>query len=410
MNPSPMRVFKMPNKSVRFVTFEALTGAGRGVEHFWSAMLKAHPGQAQHSLGDTRLEKPEYVALTERAPDTADAASFWLNVVCEAALNSAKKNIRSEASRLAIFVGSSLGGMTILEALHRHRWDPSGKTGASLQHWSADLCAERGLYDGPATAVGANLLARGGSWALNTACSSAANALGLARRWLLRQRCDIALVAGVDVISPFVFSGFRGLGAIDPQPTSPFSAARAGLNLGEAAIAAVLCRTEDTRDVSQPIDLIGFGSSCDAHHLTRPDLGGAGLVRAIRAALGDANVDASAIDFVSAHATGTPYNDTMEAAAFSTVFGERRPFVHCAKPVTGHTLGAAGIVDALLVWCALQHAVVPKTFSRGPWDKQLGFAPLNDAAPLRADAHVLSTSSGFGGSNAAIVMRRGQAQ
>ena len=95
------------------------------------------------------------------------------------------------------------------------------------------------------------------------------------------------------------------------------------------------------------VDLIGYGSSCDAHHLTRPDMSGAGLARAMNAALADAGTKPQNVGLLSAHGTGTPFNDAMEAAAFATVFGETHPPMHCAKPVTGHTLGAAGAIDAM---------------------------------------------------------------
>jgi 3-oxoacyl-(acyl-carrier-protein) synthase len=262
----------------------------------------------------------------------------------------------------------------------------------------------RALYDGPSRCV-AEAIA-GGAWTINTACSSAANALGLARRWLARGRIDVALVAGFDVVSPFVYSGFGCLGAVDPEPTTPFGAARRGLNLGDAAVAFVLVRSADATGGTR---VIGYGSSCDAHHLTRPDLGGKGLARAVRAALGDAGVEATQIGLVSAHGTGTPYNDTMEAAAFADVFGDAVPPLHCAKPIFGHTLGAAGAVDALAVSLMLEHGVVPRTYLRGAEDPELAVHPGRTETSIERGALAISTSSGFGGSNAVLVMTRGDA-
>jgi len=222
---------------------------------------------------------------------------------------------------------------------------------------------------------------------------------------LFRDRLDIAVVVGVDMISPFVFAGFAGLKAIDPEPSSPFSLERKGLNLGEAAVGIVLVRDADAPTGNDGIGLTGYGSSCDAHHLTRPDPGGHGLARAIHAALRDADVDPAQIDFVSAHATGTAYNDAMEAAGFASVFGPSVPPLHCAKPVTGHTLGASGAIDALVTYLALRDGIVPRSYFRGAADPSLHMAPLatEQARPLRSG---LSTSSGFGGSNAALIFSR----
>jgi 3-oxoacyl-(acyl-carrier-protein) synthase len=227
----------------------------------------------------------------------------------------------------------------------------------------------------------------------------------VARTWLDRRRCDAALVAGIDVISPFVHAGFAALGAVDPEPTAPFCATRRGLNLGEAAVAFVLVRADAFPD-ADVVDVVGYGSSCDAHHLTRPDLTGAGLARAMSAALADADLAPTDVDVVSAHATGTTFNDTMEDGAFRRVFGAHRPLVHCAKPVTGHTLGAAGAIDALAMALALERGRLPPTYRRGELDPALAFAPAQDETALARDAVVLSASSGFGGSNAVLVLAR----
>jgi 3-oxoacyl-[acyl-carrier-protein] synthase II len=126
-------------------------------------------------------------------------------------------------------------------------------------------------------------------------------------------------------------------------------------------------------------------------------------------ALADAGLEPGQIDVLSAHATGTPFNDAMEDAAFATVFGGHRPLVHCAKPVTGHTLGAAGAVDALTMVLTLRQGVLPRTFRRGEPDPALRFQPPTAEVELAPSARALSTSSGFGGSNAALVLARARA-
>lgn len=383
-----------------------LSGAGRGVAGFWRALRAAEPGQAPHDLGDP-LVSASYVAVPEaRDPGADDLATRWLRTACRDALDEAAPRLASlEGARVALLAGTSLGGISVLERLQREAWDPAGSRGPGLPTPALPLW--RGLYDGPTATLARELGAS--ALTLNTACSSAAHALGLARRWLSQRRIDVAVVAGFDVVSPFVHAGFSALGAVDPAPTAPFCRDRRGLNLGEAALAFVLARPDDVAAAAGDVELVGYGSSCDAHHLTRPDPGGAGLARAIAQALADAELDPADIEVLSAHATGTPFNDAMEDAAFATVFGAHRPLVHCAKPVAGHTLGAAGAVDALAMVLALREGLLPRTYRRGEPDPALLFQPPAAEETLAPSAHVLSTSSGFGGSNAALVFARAHA-
>jgi 3-oxoacyl-[acyl-carrier-protein] synthase II len=394
-------------RAVRVIGCGALCGAGRGLEAFWEALCQAAPGQAPHDLGDTRLGERAYVRIPEPRRDPQDdLAALFLRLACEDALAAARPSLASlERPRVMLLTGSSLGGMTVIERQQRRQAAPDGRAGEGLP--TPPLGLWRGLYDGPSAAVG-HEFATAGAWAINTACSSAANALGLARRWLLLGRCDVALVAGYDVVSPFVFAGFQALAAIDPQPSAPFCAGRRGLNLGEAAVAFVVVRSESAPSAGA-VDLVGYGSSCDAHHLTRPDLSGKGLARAIDAALADAEMPAEHIRVISAHGTGTPFNDTMEAAAFKAVLGEQAPPLHVAKPVFGHTLGAAGAVDALAMVQALQRGSLPRSYGRGEPDPALPLHPSRNEIALPKSAVALSTSSGFGGSNAALIFARGDA-
>lgn len=377
--------------AARVVGVGALTCAGSGVDAFWQACAAARPGLARHTLDG--IDDARFCGFARRHSAVEALTTALEDAVATAELTLA----RWSAPRVALFAGSSLGGMATYEALHRRWWAADASVAPASSHPVA-------RYDGPAHVAGAAVLdslgRSVGTWTVNTACSSAANALGMARNWLVRRRIDVAIVAGYDVISPFVYAGFACLNAMDLEPSSPFSLSRAGLNLGEAAVAFVLVRA----DVASPggVGLIGYGSSCDAHHLTRPDLSGSGLARAVRSALVDGGVGPDHVSMVSAHGTGTLFNDQMESAALSTVFS-RCPPVHCAKPVVGHTLGAAGAIDALLCIEALRRHVLPPTYRRMPADPTLTIQPSSAALGLPPGAVALSTSSGFGGSNAALL-------
>jgi len=380
--------------SARIVSYACRTSAGDDIDALWRAICAGRSSLAHHELDDTRFEHPRFNAISLRQ----DPAQVLLRV-CRESLRKAQAATSSlKSRRTMLFAGSSLGGMQHLERQHRGWWLQS--KGESPD----DETFAQGCYAGPTTSTGDALGVS--SVTLNTACSSAANAMGLARLWLCKKRIDIAIVAGYDFISSFVYAGFDCLGAIDSEVSRPFCNDRAGLNLGEAALACVLIRSTDASEGKDQVDVVGFGSTCDAHHITRPDPDGRGLARAIGAALDDAGGKAPDVDALSAHGTGTYFNDAMEAAAFRSVFGEGDaiPPVHCAKSVTGHTLGAAGLVDAFVVAAALRHQTWPASLMGAP-DPKLGAAPSKESSVLCTDALVLSTSSGFGGSNAALLFR-----
>ena len=328
-----------PAFAARIVGCGALTGAGRG-----PAASPAGPAGRPSPAGgprdgDRRLAGAPFVAIPEPRQPLGDSASHWLSLACADALAEARQALASlHEPRLGLLCGTSLGGMSLSEADHRQRWDAGGEAGPGLP--VEPVSGWRAQYDGPATAVAIEHGASAGSLSVSTACSW----LPTPWAWRAASRCwrlDVAVVAGVDVVSPFVLAGFQCLGAVDSEPSTPFGAARHGLNLGEAAVAFVMMRAEDVACDPGRIDLIGYGSSCDAHHLTRPDPSGAGLARAMRSALDDAGLTPEQVGLLSTHGTGTAFNDAMEAAAFAALFGDAVPPMHGAKPVAGHTLGAA---------------------------------------------------------------------
>lgn len=261
-----------------------------------------------------------------------------------------------------------------------------------------------GLLD-PLADLARRLGASGPFASPSLACASGTAAIGLGLAWIRRGACDAAVAGGVDALSPMVHAGFSALRALDPGASRPFDRERAGLALGEGA-GLVLLQAEDARP-SGGVEVAGWGLSTDAHHLTGPDPTGAGLARAIRAALEDAGAQPEEVDFVSAHGTGTPYNDLMEAKALALVFGERAATlpVNSIKGAIGHTMAAAGAIEAALCALVLEHGVVPPTAGLSHLDPDI-LLDVVAGAPRRGQFRTaLSTSSGFGGINAALVFR-----
>jgi 3-oxoacyl-[acyl-carrier-protein] synthase II len=196
---------------------------------------------------------------------------------------------------------------------------------------------------------------------------------------------------------------------VDERPCRPFRANRQGLSIGEGAGAMVLESLEHAgRRGARPLaEVLGWGASCDAHHMTAPHPEGTGAAAAIRAALADAGVAPEAVGFVNAHGTGTPHNDVSEARALAAVFGERAPrlAVTANKGAVGHLLGSSGAIEAVATVLALVHGAVQPTAGDGEPDPDLGVDLVQGTPrPLPPHAVAISTSFAFGGANAAVVL------
>jgi len=247
---------------------------------------------------------------------------------------------------------------------------------------------------------------RGPVQCVSAACISGLLALQQGAALLRRGLAEVVLVAGVDLISQFVLSGFHTLKSLDPDGCHPFDQARAGLSLGEGAGAILLARREL---VAAPrLLLTGTGTSNDANHLTGPSRDGSGLALAMRRALAQAGRLPGQIDFINAHGTGTPFNDHMEALALRSIFGEPVPPFNGSKGIFGHTLGAAGVLETILCVNALQTRMLPGTprlRARDPVAPESLLAEPRAAARLE---RVLKVNCGFGGTNAALILEREQ--
>jgi 3-oxoacyl-[acyl-carrier-protein] synthase I len=233
---------------------------------------------------------------------------------------------------------------------------------------------------------------------ISTACSSSAKAFVTARRWIALRRCDAVVVAGVDSLALSTLHGFRALQLLSSERCRPFAATRAGISIGEAAAIALL------EAAPSDVALAGAGETCDAHHMSTPPADGEGARRAMQAALADAGLDAAAIDYINLHGTGTRVNDAAEAAAVHALFGAHAA-ASSTKGATGHTLGAAGALEALLCVAALREGLVPANVGGETSDPALPLAPASAPrmAPLR---HALTNSFGFGGSNCTLIFAR----
>ncbi len=236
-----------------------------------------------------------------------------------------------------------------------------------------------------------------------TACASGTDAVGLARSWILSGLCDAVLCGGTDEINLIPYDGFIRLMIASKDRCRPFSKDRNGINIGEGAGALLLMNTETTREFSvRPKGyVLGYANACDAYHPTAPDPQAKGLKKALAFALKDAGLTAENLAFVNAHGTASQANDAAEAEAFQSLLKDVP--VWGSKGVTGHTLGAAGAVEAVLTLQALNNRLIPPTFGFNQLDETVGFSPLQEKTPIVKRAAV-SDSLAFGGCNAAVVL------
>lgn len=240
---------------------------------------------------------------------------------------------------------------------------------------------------------------------ISASCASSTIAVARGAALIASGRTDMVLVCCADLVTEFIFSGFAALKALSPVPCQPFDRNRKGLSLGEgAAFLLLMSKKRAKRDNRRPLATIhGWGVANDATHITAPDKSGSGLVRAIIQALDIAKRDPEEITAISAHGTGTIYNDLMELTAFRRVFGKRNFPIYSVKGAIGHTLGAAGGLEVALGLQSLSTKMIPPTVGLiNPMEEAKGRFS-SEPKSICVD-YLLTTNSGFGGINAALVL------
>jgi 3-oxoacyl-[acyl-carrier-protein] synthase I len=299
--------------------------------------------------------------------------------------------------RLGVFIGTSTSGIMQTELAYRARDPVSGALPQSFEYGTthnsfsvADYLRRRCGLDGPAVAV-------------SSACASSAKVFGAAKRMIEAGMIDAALVGGVDSLCLTTLYGFHSLQLSSLAPCRPFDIARDGISIGEAGAFALLERISD-RVQSDSVLLHGVGESSDAYHMSAPHPEGLGAKRAMLAALAAACMEPGDIDYINLHGTGTPSNDRSESQAVTSIFGPTTP-CSSTKGATGHTLGAAGALEAAISALSIQNGLMPGGVQTNRVDPTLTahYIKENRFAPVR---RVLSNSFGFGGTNCSLIFGR----
>ena len=307
----------------------------------------------------------------------------------------------AERADAALVVGAVGGGMLEVE---RWYWARTGDERPS--GWAAAL---RGILPAShAEALGYRLRLGGPRHTVVTACSSGAVALAEAAELIADGVVEVAVAGGVDALTRLCFMGFNALKLLDPEPCRPFDRDRRGMSIGEGAAFIVLEAADHARARGARVyaELAGHGMTTDAYHITAPEPRGEGMVRAMRGALAAGGVTPAEVGYANAHGTATPQNDRIEALAIAGVFGEGRLLVSSTKSMIGHTMAAAGSLEAVATVLALVHETIPPTANLTTPDPEVGFDCVPRVAREAAVEHAISNSFGFGGQNVTLLFRR----
>ena len=377
----------------------AVTGHGLGSGRLLEAVLagrtaiqKVSRFSCEGLCSSLAAEAPGDAELIEAAAGLgqAPAADRSSRLLLAAASEALRGKSRPPSRRRAVLVGTTKGALEL-----------------ALERWASGEVPGEDILGAPARALALATGSRGPVLTLSAACASSSVAIGEALALIEDGTCDEAIVGGTEALHAFVYRGFHALKAISPTPAAPFDARRSGLSLGEGAAVLVLESLEHAdREGRAPIAIVeGFGSSTDGFDQLAPEPTGAGLVRACRRAMEQAGIDAKAVDRYHAHGTATLHNDRMEAMAHAALFSGRAVPVCAAKGSIGHTLGAAGALDVAICALTLRRGIIPPVANLRELDALARVPAVIGTARPDGGRSALVVSAGFGGINAALLLR-----
>ncbi|MDQ7975488.1 MAG: beta-ketoacyl-[acyl-carrier-protein] synthase family protein [Rhodocyclaceae bacterium] len=392
---------------LKISAFTATTALGTGKAALLEGLEQSRSGLRANDFGEPaeqrlatfigRVDGVEEVALPPELAtwDCRNNRLAWKGLNTDGFLEAARAaRERYGAHRVAVIVGTSTSSIGDTELAYT-QMDAEGRFPERMRHSELHTTHSLGLF------VAAALGLEGPNETLSTACSSSAKVFASAERLMRLGLIDAAVVGGVDTLCGSVLFGFNSLELVSNKPCQPFDVDRGGISLGEAAGFALLERGAGA------LELLGYGEASDAHHMSTPHPEGAGAERALNDALARAGLAPDAIDYINMHGTASAKNDEVEAALVARRF-PARTHASSTKGFTGHTLGAAGIVEAVISLLALETGLMPGTVNSVTPDPVCG--PQIRLQPAKGEVrYALSNSFGFGGNNCALIFGKGAA-
>ncbi|WP_413324197.1 beta-ketoacyl-ACP synthase II [Synechococcus sp. MIT S9503] len=399
----------------------AVTPIGNNVADYWSGLTSGRNGVASISLFDASRHACRFAAEVKDFDPTGfiepKEAKRW-DRYCKFGVVAAKQALAdagleisaANAERIGVSIGSGVGGLLTMET-QAHVLE--GKGPGRVSPFTVPMMIPNMATGLAAIALGA----KGPSSAVATACAAGSNAIGDAFRLLQMGKADAMVCGGAEsAITPLGVAGFASAKALsfrndDPATASrPFDRERDGFVIGEGSGVLVLetLSHAEARGATILAEIVGYGTTCDAHHITSPTPGGVGGAAAMRIAMEDGGLSAESIDYVNAHGTSTPANDSNETSAIKSALGHRAGVipVSSTKSMTGHLLGGSGGIEAVACVLALQHNVVPPTINYSNPDPDCDLDVVPNTAREHTLGTVLSNSFGFGGHNVCLAFQR----
>jgi 3-oxoacyl-[acyl-carrier-protein] synthase II len=411
----------MDKRRVVITGVGAVTPVGNTAEEFWAALVEGRSGIGPITRFDTEgfatriageVKGFDPLKYLDKKDDRKFDPFLKYAVACAtmAVDDAALKAGSVDPTRFGILVGSGIGGLeTLLDNYEVLRTKGPDRV--------SPFFIPMLIVNMASGVISMRLGAKGPNSAVVTACATGNHAIGDASRIIQRGDADVMIAGGAEaIIIPLTIAGFCQMKAMstrndDPTRASrPFDAERDGFVCGEGGGLVVLEALEHARGRGARIyaEVVGYGMTGDAHHMTAPDPEGDGAARAMAAALHDADLEPSSVGYINAHGTSTPYNDRFETLAIKRVFGEhaRKLAVSSTKSMTGHLLGAAGGIEAIATAFALHHGILPPTINYEKPDPDCDLDYIPNRARAQEVEVALSNAFGFGGTNATLAFRK----
>ena len=397
----------------------AITPIGNDVESFWNSIKEGKCGIDFITYFDTTDFKAKLAAEVKgfNPEESLDRRSIKrMDRFCQLAVIAAKEAIANskldleniDHERFGVIVGSGIGGFKTIEEQHKKLIErgPGRVSPLVIPMIISNMAAGNIAIEFGARGICSNIV---------TACATGTNAIGEAFHLLQDDRVDIMIAGGAESsITPLGIAGFTSMTALststDPLRASiPFDKDRNGFIMGEGAGILILETLEHAQKRGAKIygEVVGYGATCDAYHMTSPAPGGEGGARAMKMAIKEAGINPEEVSYINAHGTSTPPNDKLETAAIKSVFGEAayKIPVSSTKSMTGHMLGAAGAIEAIVCIKAMEEGFVPPTIGYVNADPECDLDYVPNKGRKASLQYTLSNSLGFGGHNATIIMK-----
>lgn len=387
----------MANRKVVVTGLGVVTSCGVGTESFWEGLCGSPPE------GDRRIENfdPSEYFKNSKEARRADRCTQFAIAAAEMAMQQTGE-LTARADRSGVFIGTGIGGIETLEE----------QIGILLEKGSrrvSPFLVPMMMPNAATAAVSMKYGFQGPAENTCTACAAGTHAIINASRLIASDRCDVVIAGGTEAaFTGSSIAGFTNMTAFSSEGVSrPFDLDRDGFVMGEGAGILVLEEKEMAQERGAKIyaEILGGASNADAHHITAPSPGGLGAKKCIELALEDSGITSDSIGYINAHGTSTPLNDLGEAQAINSVFGADGPLVSSTKGITGHTLGAAGAIEAVAVVIAMQKSLIPPTAGFTNPDPEMPEINLVHGEPVQwTPAPAISNSFGFGGHNGCLVI------